>query len=159
MNVTEPNAPWDFGFLQRSAWMDQSALGMPLSATPTGNIFQQETTFDASGVPLNASFTTGYFMIGEGEDFVFVDQIMPDMKWGVYPGTGTASLTFTFTATNFPGDGLTTYGPYTMVQGTTYFNTRIRARQIACTIQSNDLGSFWRLGRIRYRWSPAGRHP
>jgi hypothetical protein len=144
MNITEPNAPWDYGSISRSAWIDQGALGMPISATPQGNIYLQETTMDAAGSGLNASFTTGYFMIAEGEDFVIVDQVIPDMKWGFYPGSGGATVLFTFSLINWPGDTPTTYGPYSVNQATEYITTRMRGRQMAIMVQSLDTGSFWR---------------
>lgn len=160
VNITEPGAPWDYGpasSLPRSAWIDQTVLGPPISATPAGIIYQQETGNDADGNPLNASFTTGYFFLAEGEDYVFVDQILPDMKWGTYGGAQTAQVQLSFNVTNYPGDTPTTFGPYTVSQGTEYFSTRIRGRQMSVTVASNDVGSFWRLGRIRYRFAPDGR--
>ncbi len=157
MNITEPNSPWDFGPLPRSAWTDQGALGMPIGATPQGNIYQHETTPDGAGSAINATFTTGYFMISEGEDFGFIDQIIPDMKWGNYPGAGSATIILTFFGIDFPGDTPTTYGPYMVTQTTEFITVRIRKRQMAIMVQSLDVGSFWRLGKIRYRWQPSGR--
>jgi len=29
-NITEPGGPWDYGSLNRSAWIDLTVLGMPL---------------------------------------------------------------------------------------------------------------------------------
>src|SRR5262249_15685461 len=75
MNITEQGQPWDYGPLPRSAWIDQSIVGLPISATPTGVIYSQETTRDADGTAMSSSFTTGYFYIAEGEEFAFVDQI------------------------------------------------------------------------------------
>ncbi len=43
-----------------------------------------------------ASFTTGYFYISEGEDFAFVDQILPDMKWGFFGAAQTAQVQLLF---------------------------------------------------------------
>ncbi len=157
MNITEPNAPWDFGPIPRSAWTDQGALGMPIGATPQGNIYQHEITNDGAGSAINASFTTGYFQIAEGEDFAFVDMIIPDMKWGFYPGSGNATVLLTFSVINYPGDTPTSYGPYSVTQNTEFISVRFRGRQMSVTVQSLDLGSFWRLGRIRYRFAPAGR--
>ena len=94
-NVLEQGQPWDYGpanAMQRSAWTDQSILGMPLSANQNGIIYQQETTANADGAALNASFTTGYFYIAEGEDFAIVDQILPDFIWGTYGATPTATI-------------------------------------------------------------------
>lgn len=157
LNITEEGQPWDYGSIARSAWIDQSILGTPISATPTGVIYSQETTTDADGQPMTASFTTGYFYIAEGEEFAFVDQIIPDMKWGTYGGSSGAQVYITINAINYPGDTPTTYGPFLMTSTTTYITTRIRARQLSFTFQSSDTGSFWRIGKVRYRWSSAGR--
>jgi len=156
MNITEPNAPWDYGTLSRSAWIDQTVIGMPVSATPTGVIYSQETTPDADGQPISASFTTGFFYIAEGEEFAFVDQIIPDFKYGTYGNSG-AQIYITFSVIDYPGDTATTYGPYLMNGTTEYLTVRFRGRQMAVTVSSSDNGSFWRLGKIRYRWAPAGR--
>lgn len=160
LNITEPGNPWDFGPMSRLAWIDQSVLGNPIGAAPSGAgslIYQHETSPDADGNPLNASFTTGYFYIAEGEEFAFVDQVLPDMKWGTYAGAQTAQVQLTFHMVDFPGDTPRDYGPYNVTQATQYVTTRMRGRQMAVTASSNDVGSFWRLGKIRYRYQPDGR--
>jgi len=160
MNITEPNAPWDYGpanALVRSAWIDQSILGNPIAATPGGIIYRQETTPDADGNPLVSSFTTGEFYLAEGEEFVIVDQIMPDFKWSVFTGGTSAQIQLTFNITNFPGDTPISYGPYTVTQATEYLTVRFRGRLMSITVQSADIGSFWRLGSCKYRYAPSGR--
>lgn len=156
-NVSEPGAPWDYGSLPRSAWTDQGVLGPPIGAIPAGTIYQHETSNDAAGQPLSASFTTGYFFIAEGEDFAFIDQILPDFRWGFYGAAQTAQIQLTFNIVNFPGDTPTSYGPYTVTQSTEILSVRFRGRQMSITVASSDSGSFWRLGRIRYRYAPSGR--
>lgn len=159
-NITEPGAPWDYGpanALQRSAWMDQTILGPPIAANSGGIIYQHETTNDADGAPLNASFTTGYFYIAEGEDFAFVDALYPDFKWGTFAGSQGAQVQLMVSVVNFPGDTPVTFGPYTVMQSTQFVSVRIRGRQMAFTIASSDVGSFWRLGKVRYRYAPDGR--
>lgn len=157
MNITEPRAPWDYGSLARSAGIDQSVLGMPIQAIPTGVIYQQETSNDADGAPLLASFTTGYFFLAEGEEFVFVDQILPDFKWGFFGAGQTAQVQLTFNVVNYPGDTPTTYGPFTVTQSTQSISVRFRGRQVSITVASSDIGSFWRLGKVRYRYQSSGR--
>lgn len=160
-NITEQGAPWDFGpsnALPRSAWMDQSVLGNPLGASPGGIIYQHETSTDADGQPLAYSFTTGYFFIAEGEDFAFVDQILPDFIWGYFGQAQTAQVQLTVFALNYPGDTPAVFGPFLVTQATKYISVRgIRHRQMAFQVSGADLGSFVRLGRIRYRWAPCGR--
>ena len=155
-NINEPGAPWDIGLLARSAWLDQSILGQPLGATPQGLIYQHETTNDADGAAMNASFTTGYSVIGDGENLVFVDWMIPDMRWGTYGTTG-AKIAVTYNVVDYPGDPPRTYGPFPVDATTEFTPLRLRGRQVSVTIASNDVGSFWRLGAIRYRYAAAGR--
>lgn len=154
-NVLE--GAWDYGELPRAAGIDQSVLGNPIMATPGGLIYTHEDGYNADGQPMSPSFTTGYFMIAEGEDFVFVDQILPDFKWDTFGGSDSASIQITFSVIKWPNDTPVVYGPYTMTSATKQLAVRIRGRQMSITVTSADLNSFWRIGRLRYRWAPAGR--
>jgi hypothetical protein len=156
-NILEPGAPWDYGLLNRSAWIDQNIFGMPIAATSSGIIYMHETTPDSDGSPLVASFTTGDFYLEEGENFVYVDQIMPDFKWETFTGITSAQIQLTFNVSNFPGDVPVQYGPYTVTQATEYLGVRFRGRLMSVTALSADLGSFWRLGSIKYRYAVSGR--
>lgn len=146
---------WDYGYLQRSAWEDVSALGNPLGTTVT-QVFQHETSNDDDGVPILPSFTTGYFAIAEGQKMCFVDFLVPDMKFGTFGSSG-ASCEITISAVDYPGDTPRTYGPVTFTADTQYLNPRLRGRFMSMTVTSNDLDSFWRIGGIKYRFAPAGR--
>lgn len=155
LNILE--GAWDYGTLARSAGIDQSVLGNPILTTPTGIIYQHEEGYNADGQSLTTTFTTGYFMLGDGEDYVFVDQVLPDFKWGLFNGSQSASVQLTFNVIDFPGDTPRTYGPYTMTSSTDKLSVRFRGRQASITITSSDLNSFFRLGRIRYRFAQDGR--
>lgn len=152
---------WDYGALSRTAWTDQSVLGFPIAADSNGWVYQHETSYDlAEGQttqPITASLTTGYSRLAQGEDLVFVDWMIPDMKWGEWPGPDNAVLNFTFNVTDYPGQTPRVYGPYAASKQTPYISPRFRGRFMSMNIQSNDLGSFWRLGSIRYRYAPSGR--
>lgn len=150
---------WDFGNLARSAWIDQSVLGAPIGADPNLlYIYQHETSPDADGQPLLSSFQTGYFALADGDLKVFVDQVWPDMKWGTYGSSQGATVNITFQVADYPGQTPTTYGPYPVTVGTTFFSPRFRGRLVSIGIASNDLGSFWRLGNIRYRVQQDGKY-
>lgn len=141
----------------RSAWCDQSVLGNPIGTTTNGQIFQHEEGYDADGAPITCTFTTGYFYLGEGQDYPFVDQWLPDFKWGTYAGAQDAQLSVTFSVVDYPGDTPRTYGPYPYSVSTKYLTTRFRGRQVSITITSTDSGSFWRIGKSRYRVASKGR--
>jgi hypothetical protein len=152
---------WDFGDMVRTAWIDQSVLGPPIGAgMGSGSqelIYQHETSTDADGAAMNAYFETGYFAISEGELKIFVDQVWPDMKWGTYGGSQSADLTMTFTVTDYPTATPYTFGPYAINSTKNFFSPRFRGRLVSVTVGSDDTGSFWRLGAIRYRFQGDGK--
>ena len=149
---------WDFGTLARTAWINESVLGPPMGAAPDQFIYQHETSTDADGQAINASFQTGYFVLTEANVKMFIDQIWPDMKWGYYDGTQNAQVQLTFYVADYAGQTPIQYGPFLMTQATTYITPRFRGRLVSIKIESNDIGSFWRLGNIRYRYQEDGKY-
>jgi hypothetical protein len=149
---------WDFGELARTAWINESVLGPPIGAAPNTYIYQHETSPDADGEPMVSSFQTGYFVLTEADYKMFVDQVWPDMKWGYYDGTQNANINLTFYVTDYPGQTPTAYGPYTLTQATKYITPRFRGRLVSIKIESNDIGSFWRIGNTRYRYQQDGKY-
>jgi hypothetical protein len=155
---------WDFGentaqnpYVARTAWINESVLGPPIGAGTNTYLYQHETSKDADGTPMHSSFQTGYFVITEADNKMFVDQVWPDMKWGYYNGTQGANVKLTFYVTDYAGQTPTTYGPYNMTQATTYITPRFRGRLVSIKMESDDIGSFWRLGNTRYRFQPDGK--
>jgi hypothetical protein len=149
---------WDYGSMGRSAWVDQSVLGPPIGADPVSlNLYQHETSNDAAGQPMGEYVQTGYFTLGEGDFQTFVDWVWPDMKWGQYSQAQTANVSISFLVSQYPGDTPITYGPYTVSQAVEYFYTRFRGRLVSVLIGNSTVGSFWRTGALRYRFSQDGR--
>jgi hypothetical protein len=148
---------WDTGPMSRTAWLDQSILGAPVAAGIDQYLYQHEVSPDAAGTAMSPSFTTGYFAVAEGEQIVFLDWFLPDMRFGPYGASQSANVQFTFNTLMYTGDTPTVYGPYTVTSSTEYIPLRFRARFVSVTVSSSDTGSFWRLGRPRFRWAPDGR--
>lgn len=146
---------WDYGLLPRTSWCDASLLGNPFGTDPSGVLYQHDTGTLTAGVSL-PTFRTGWWSISEGNDLAFVDYVIPDFIWGTYSGADDAQVNLTFFAVDYPGDPVRQYGPYTVTQTTQYITPRIRGRLLSVLVQSNSQ-SFWRLGRIRYRFAPMGR--
>lgn len=156
---------WDYGsnstanpYVARSAWINESVLGPPIGAGLNQYLYQHETSKDADGVAMNSYFQTGYFALTEADVKTFIDQVWPDMKWGYFDGTQGANVLLTFYITDYPGTAPVAYGPYTLTQATTYITPRFRGRLVAIRIESNDIGSWWRLGNIRYRAQADGKY-
>lgn len=154
-NVAENT--WDIGGMDRQAWNGQSIIGKPLAITTAGLLYEHEVGNDAGGSPLVPSFETGWFYIDEGREIVFIDRIFPDFKWGAYNASQNAQIMLTIKSVMYSGNTPTVYGPFTITQATQYISQRLRARQISLAVSSSGSGSFWRLGAVRFRWSPDGR--
>jgi hypothetical protein len=148
---------WDYGALGRSAWIDVTVLGNPIGADLAGIIWQHEIGYNAGTVAIDSSFQTGYWSIADGNQIAFVDWIIPDMTFSAYGSGITANLNLTFFAADYEGGPIRTYGPFPFNNTTQYINTRIRGRFMSMKVEGNDLNTFWRLGRIRYRYAPDGQ--
>ena len=151
------NGAWDYGDLGRSCGIDESVLGNPIASTPAGIIYQHEEGADADGQPIVASFRTGYFKLGEGQDWLYVSKFIPDMKFGTVEGDQDAQLSVTFYVKDYPGSDERTYGPYSFINTTTWIDTRFRGGLAAIQIDSATTTGFWRLGLPRIIMAPDGR--
>jgi hypothetical protein len=80
------------------------------------------------------------------------------MKWGYFGGTQNATVQLTFYSTDYPSATPYAYGPYNLTQATTYITPRFRGRLVSIKIDSEDIGSFWRIGNMRYRIQEDGKY-
>jgi len=151
---------WDYGTLGRTAWIDQSVLGPPIGSGSDNWLYQHEIGNDAyvgnQATAMQSSAASGYYVIAEGDNLLFIDQVWPDMKWGGYDGTQNATVNLTFNFSAYPGDTPQTI-TYQMTEQTQYLTPRVRARLVQMQLSSNDVGTFWRLGGIRFRVQPDGK--
>ena len=96
----------------------------------------------------------GRFEISDGDSFLFIERMLPDFKFLA----GTVNITVT--TQDYSGSGsavrINTYGPYPVTEGQQYVRIRARGRMAKIRIESNDLDSFWRLGKIVFYTSQMG---
>lgn len=157
---------WDFGSLRRLAWVDQSVWGPPIGIDGVDGLMQQhETSVDADGSPMtDVSILTGYADVDNGENFIFIHQLIPDFVWrGSSPGASVKSVTVTFFLADYPADaepegaGVGIVGPLVITSATQYVTIQKRARQIAMKIESDGFGVQWRLGKFRIKQQRDGQ--
>jgi len=165
---------WYYGTMERTYWLDSPLREQPVAAGYNGQLLQHETGND-DGTTTPASPIVSYcqssdFDIGDGHNFGIVWRIIPDVT---FDGSNAAapSLDFTVRPRQNPG---TNYGTsdsptitsgnnyigqrtYNVQQFTEYAYVRIRGRQMAFRISSNDLGVAWQLGTPRIDVRPDGR--
>ena len=167
--ATEPDAyvkfntaenVWDYGadtLINRSCGIDQSILGKPVAASPTGLIYQHEEGYDADTVPIEPVIETGWMALSEGHDIVFMDWVLFDMKFMPYNSDdNSAQIQMTVYSAMYPNETPREYGPYTFTSATTYQNLRVRGRLVKFKFTSDDAGSYWRIGGNKARLAPSG---
>lgn len=162
---------WDYGYWDVTEWTDVSVLGHPLSAMLDSSgansvIMQHEMSDDANGVALPYSFRSSFFQLSEAEDFVFIDYCMPDFRWKRWPKIYTAppgqsaQVNMTFYVSDNPDediDNAIAIGPFQVNDDTGAIDIRCRGRYFSFAVAGNDLGSFMRLGGVKFRFAPDGR--
>jgi hypothetical protein len=159
---------WDYGYLNRNAWYDQSIVGEPVAADINGWVYKHETAYSLAvgreTVAIPAYLKTGYFSLQGGQDLSFVDWFLPDMKWKEFAGNTSASLDITFYVTDYAGQEPRIVGPYKFNKDTPFICPRFRGRFVALKIENHQdsilpekLNTFWRLGSMRYRFAISGR--
>ena len=114
--------------------------------------------------PITAFIQTSDFDIGDGEQFSFVSKIIPDVKF-LGSSASSPSVTLSVYPHNYPGaaygnpdtDTVQASVVLPVEQYTNQVFTRIRGRQIALRVTSEDLGVAWQMGAMRFEIRPDGR--
>ena len=143
----------------RTAWLDSGVEPFP-QAVKSPNIFQHEVGFDDDGSEMTNVFIESADMdLGDGEQFAFVNKIIPDLKF-ISEGGGNVKLITK--VRNFPGDSLNSSSNSVITPTTQQSFIRSRGRQFVLRVESNDgdagnLGAGWRLGATRLELRSDGR--
>lgn len=160
---------WSIGSLVRYSWLDAGIEDLPLSGAQSSGqslVFEHETGYNDNNGPMTNVFVeSGDTAIGDGENFSFVKQIIPDVAFfSDGSSSNTPAMNIVLKRRDYLGQDLTTDST-TQVTGTsTYNNVRSRARQLVFRFESDDddtannqLGYKWRLGSTRIDIQPSGR--
>jgi hypothetical protein len=157
---------WYYGTMGRTAWLDSSIREQPM-ATDYNNrvLFHEVGTDDVSGLspePIYAYVQSADFDIGDGDKFAFVWRILPDINFtGSYVDKPTVTMTLKprrnagapYSPADMPvvqsEDNYTNVRAYTIQQFNGQVYTRLRGRQMALRVESDDIGVAWQLGSIR----------
>jgi len=155
---------WYYGTLARDAWIDRGLRTNALAAGG-GYVFNQEIGFDDDGVAMDSFVETAPIDIGDGEKFVFIKRIIPDITFSGSSALSSPSATFTLKARNFPGVNFTDTDTGTTSRTSTSpveaftekLDVRVRGRSFALRIESDSLGCKWKLGSPRVDIREDGR--
>jgi len=165
---------WYYGTLRRSAWMDSNLRDYPIAATYSNNLVYQEYGVDCNELgtanPIVATITSAEFDLDDGDHFMLVNRMLPDMT---FEGSTADSPAATMTLYPLENSGSGYYNPASVggnnsasvtrtatvpveaFTGQVY--TRVRGRQLAIKVESTGLGVTWKLGSPRIDMRPDGR--
>ena len=161
---------WYYGTLVRTAWNDR-ASGLRSFPQATGTdfyLYDHEDGLDdfstGSAVAINAFVESSDFDIGDGQQFMLLNRILPDLSFTGSSASNPAAL-FTIRSRDFGGDSFTESPSDSAVRTATspveqYTDTldlRARGRQMSIRIENTATGVKWRLGAPRIDVRPDGR--
>lgn len=165
---------WAIGELGRTAWLDSGLRDYPLAATYNGRLVDQEIGQDnrenTETLPISAHAETAQFDIEDGDRFMFIRKLIPDVT---FDGSDSSSpaVQMSLSPLREPGHGyndpkseggvntlpVTRTSTVTVEQFTSQLNIRVRGRQMVFKISSDEVGVYWKLGSIRADMRPDGR--
>ena len=164
---------WYYGQLERTAWLDSPLRTYPQGTDTSRWLFNQESGVDADGLPLEAYISSGDIDIEDGEQFMLIRRIIPDINFtGSTANSPEVKLTIQphnfpgqlYQTNNLEGTGLTKTVTASRDQATAiidqYTNQvflRARGRQVKYKIASDGLGVQWQMGMPRVDARPDGR--
>lgn len=165
---------WYYGTMARTAWLDTALRSYPIAATYTYNLVEQEKGTDdketATTLPIEAYITSSEFDLDDGQHFVLINRILPDVTFEGSTADSPA-ITMTLQPMSNSGSGynsplsqggnssrtITRTATVPIEQFTGQVFVRIRGRQLAMKIQSTGLGVMWQLGSPRLDMQRDGR--
>lgn len=169
---------WYYGTMGRTAWMDSPISQTPIAATYSNVLVGHEVgvndaTDPDSPQPISCYVQSSDFDIGDGHNYGFVWQIIPDLTFDGSIGVDRPQATFTVRPRRNPGsnygtsdtpnvssagdNNYATQNNYNVQQFTQTLNARLRGRQMAFRVSSNTIGTQWQLGTPRLNVRPDGR--
>jgi hypothetical protein len=149
---------WAVGTLARGAWLDSGVLSGPIASsvitsTDDNYVYNHEVGHDDDGSAMTAYIESGDLEIGDGNNFMMIDRVLPDFSFS----GNSAEITMTIKGSNYPLETPSSLATATITESTTQANIRARARHTVLRIESSSAGYGWRLGGFRFGMRQDGR--
>ena len=146
---------WYNGTMGRSCAGIRTLSGhnTPLMVTPSGVIYEHESTLNDDGLPLDWTLTTGYFDLSDGNVSMNIDGYFPDMKRHV------GNIDITWESKEYPADTAALHTTTEVIaEGQDIVDIRHFGRQSKFTLSQTDvLDGDFRLGDQRIEAAQSGK--
>ena len=152
---------WYYGEMSRTAWLDRGILDTPTAAGPDQHLYSHEVgVSDGETNPataLGAYIESSPVDLGEGDRFMFIKRMIPDLTFARSTHVTPPTATMTIKMRNFPGGGYTNNNARVVTQTATVpveefteqVYLRLRGRSAIFRIASECSCTAWRLGSPR----------
>lgn len=155
---------WMHGTMFRTAWLDSSLKESPVAAAGNTLYYHERGVDDDRINPIHAWIESSDFALGQGDDFMFVKRVLPDISF-VGSETSNPAVTMTLTPRNAPGAAyksgdsgtVTRSASLPVEQFTERLDVRLRGRHMKLRVESTGLGVQWQLGTPRIEVQPDGK--
>ena len=158
---------WTYGMMSRTAWLDHGVREYPQATGIDNYLYNHEFGTDDGSTtpasPLDAYIESSPLDIGDGDRFSFVRRIIPDVTF--MNATNDPRLDMIIKTQNYPGSNYQNGSDSEIVrtatvpveQYTQVKDIRLRGRSIILRVESNRVGTCWRLGSPRIEIQADGR--
>ena len=160
---------WSIGSLERYAWLAAGVLNRPLAAgedSSTKYIYEHEKGFNNDTGSMDGVFIESADIdIADGDNFVFLKRILPDILFVNERGTSQdPAINIVVKRRDFSNQTLSTDSTTQITASSTFGSLRSRTRQFVLRFESDDDNTEidrknykWRLGNTRVEVQPSGR--
>ena len=160
---------WSIGSLERYAWLAAGVLNKPLAAgedTSVKYIYEHEKGFNNDTGSMDGVFVESADIdIADGDNFVFLKRILPDILFVNDLGTSQdPAINIVVKRRDFSNQTLSTDSTTQITASSTFGSLRSRTRQFVLRFESDDDNTEsdrknykWRLGNTRVEVQPSGR--
>ena len=139
---------WYVGAFGRSAWIDKGIYEYPMASIAT-LVYNHEKTNDDDGTAMTSFIESSPIDIGDGENFTFVQRLIPDISFNNSETDAVNQAVFTIKGERFPGTGYVTSKTVNVGDNATQSFVRVRGRSFGVRIESSNSLMNWRLGSPR----------
>lgn len=169
------NGTWATGILGRTAWLDMDFQYQPLAASSDNKMFFHETGMDDGSenppIAISAYVESAPFELSsegsydKGDRMMFIRRILPDVTFIDNDGVNTPRMNIVLKTMDKPGGGFKTTSSSQVSQTaiipveefTDDAHVRLRGRSLTIRLESDQLGSQWRIGTPRFDFRSDGQ--
>ena len=154
---------WTFGEAIWTTWVDKNiistvittgvSIASPNKSTDLNFLYNNEPSdvHTADGQDMPCFIESGEFDLGDGDDILFIDRIIPDVRVSV------GNLQLSIKTKYHPNDVQIEKGPFEISGNTSYIRPRARGRTAKIRVSTGTPNTRFNVGTIRMDVMPDGK--